>query len=241
MRTRLLVTASVLGLAALLSGCATTASTSPTGSPSATAAPTETPDEMATAPADITVGWVANGTMIGIVTTGSSTCVPAVMTVTGEGDTIAVSLTDPELLQPCTRDLQPRVTGVAVPPEVDVTKPVTVEVTYNDATTKLELAAADEPIADATAMMPSAGYVGPNAIGLVTYGSSTCVPEVESTTAGTTDESLVVTLLALDPMAPCTADYAPRVTLVPADAGVKTLTVVDGETSTDVEVLANGF
>lgn len=241
MRTRLILTASVLGLAALLSGCATTAATSPTNSPDATTAPTENPEETTTPEADFTAGWLASGTMIGVVTTGSSTCVPIVESVEGSGDTVTVTLADPEPSTPCTRDLQPRITGVGLPEGVDATKLLVLDVTYNDITASIDLAASTAPATDPLEMAPSAGYAGPNTIGLVTYGSSTCVPTVESAEPGDDASNLVVTFATADANKPCTMDMAPRVTVVHADSGVKTLTVVDAGTETAVDVLANGF
>ena len=241
MRTRLILTASVLGLAALVSGCATTAATSPTNSPEATTAPSEAPEETTAPAADVTAGWVSSGTMIGIVTIGSSTCVPVVDAVLAEGDTLSVTLKDPDASTPCTRDLQPRITGVGIPEGIDVTKPVTLGVAYNDNTTTIDLEAAPAPAADPMEMAPAAGYVGPNTIGLVTYGSSTCVPSVESAEPGDDASNLVVTFATPDANQPCTSDLAPRVTTIHADAGVKTLTVVDAGTETSVNVLAGSF
>ncbi len=241
MRTRLILTASVLGLAALLSGCATTPATSPTNSPEATTAPSEVPEETSLPDADFTAGWLASGTMIGVVTTGSSTCVPVASAVEGSGSTITVTLAEPDPAQPCTRDLQARITGIGIPDGVDVTKPLTVDVTYNDATASIKLDAAPAPAADPMAMAPSAGYVGAGTIGLVTYGSSTCRPAVESVEPGADASKLTATFATPDANQPCTMDLAPRVTLIGAESGVTELTFVDMGVSTAVAVLANGF
>ena len=239
MRTRLILTASVLGLAALLSGCATTASTSPTQSPDASAAPTA-PEETTSPESDMTAGWLAAGTTVGIVTIGSSTCVPVVESATASGDTVTVTLADPPADQPCTRDLQARITGVGIPDGVDTTAPLTLDVTYNDVTATIDLEAS-EATGTPTDMGPSAGYVGAGTIGLVTYGSSTCVPAVESAEPGDDPAHLTVTFTTPEANQPCTMDYVPRITTIHADAGVTTLTVVDAGTETSVDVLSNGF
>src|SRR5690606_931109 len=151
---------------------------------------------------------------------GSSTCVPIVESAEADGDTITIVLTDPEAGTPCTRDLQPRISGVGLPDGADATKPLTLDVTYNDTTASIDLEASSTLATDPLEMAPSAGYAGPNTIGLVTYGSSTCVPAVESAEPGDDASNLVVTFATPDANQPCTMDMAPRITTVHADSGI---------------------
>ena len=64
--------------------------------------------------------WLDDGRIIGLVTTGSSTCVPAADEAMLEDDgTLSVTLVEPEADTACTTDLVPRVTLVEVPEGVD--------------------------------------------------------------------------------------------------------------------------
>lgn len=88
----------------------------------------------------------------------------------------------------------------------------------------------------------AAGWLdGGRTVAVVTWGSSSCVPIAEDVTLGA-DGTVAVELGGIDPAAVCTADFAPRATLVGlpdgADAGdgidlVVTLDDVRGEVSLD--------
>ena len=76
-------------------------------------------------------------------------------------------------------------------------------------------------------------------IGLVSYGSSTCVPMADSVEL-LDDGTLAVALADGDADTPCTMDYVPRVTLVdvPADVDASRtwLQVSYGEVAADADL-----
>lgn len=202
-----LLGASLLAAGAL-AGCAS-------GAASAPSATSSTPDAEASAPgADVAAAWVDAGRAIAVVTYGSSSCVPVV-----EGEStvangvLTVTLADAQR-DACTRDMAPRATLVPLPAGVDAAQPLAVTVSGAvEGKTRLDgLASVPAAPADLTA---SAGWVDRSMVAIVTYGSSGCVPTVESVTSqGETVEVQFATPPA-DQI--CTMDFAPRVTL--ADIG----------------------
>ena len=94
-RTRTLLAA--LGLAVLLTGALTGCATGPGGAPTAPAATTDDTDDTddGAEDADLSAAWLDGGRMVGIVTVGSSTCVPTAGDVTLEGAVLSVTLVEP--------------------------------------------------------------------------------------------------------------------------------------------------
>lgn len=195
----------------LLAGCVGT-----TGSMTPPAATPGSGNESAPVSSELEVdaGWLGGGALIALVTEGSSSCVPAASDVAVQADgSIAVTLTDPEGV-PCTRDLVPRASVVALPDGVDAGQDLDIVVTYGDARGETDLDAYTGGAVDE--YTPSAGWVDDDMFAILTWGSSSCPPVVESVTV---DGPAAVTVTFATPPADqvCTMDVAPRVTLVTAD------------------------
>ena len=225
---RLLALPVVLLLAGgALAGCATTSG----GTPSAS---TASESATATDDPDLTAAWLDDGRMIGIVTLGSSTCVPMADEATLESDgSLSVTLVEPDAATACTRDLVPRATLVSVPEGVDPSKDLSITVSGDNdykATTELEgvegLAGDGE-----TDYLPSAGWTGTDGqFVILTWGSSTCVPTLEDSVASGPAE-VTVTFATPAEAQVCTADMAAR--------GVVS-GVIDLEESSDVTLILTG-
>lgn len=227
-RPRALLAAATVALAAaVLAACATGVSgSSPTG-------PTPSPDASTSPPsADVEVeaGWLDGGAMIAIALRGSSTCIPYADAVALTDGVLRVSLVEPD--QACTRDSVLRALAVPAPAGVTPAQPVTVDVTgegYRGSAT-LAPAAGLTPGAGVEAAQPSAGWLGPDAFALLTWGSSSCRPVVSEASAATPGE-IAVTFATPPADQICTADMAPRVSVVEVDgaaAGTAYTAVVAG-------------
>ncbi|WP_127473852.1 hypothetical protein [Microbacterium sulfonylureivorans] len=209
-RTRTLLAG--LGIAALLTGVLTACATGSGGSPS-TAPTTSSDDGNDDGAADQEVGaaWLDGGRMIGIVTQGSSTCIPTAEEATVDGSVLSVTLVDPEDDSACTMDLVPRVTLVGVPEGVDPTQDLEIEVTGDgwSGDTDLEgvpgLTGGGE-----TDYLPSAGWTDVDGQFVVlSWGSSSCAPVIENTEATSATE-ITVTFVTPPEDQVCTMDMAPR-------------------------------
>lgn len=233
--------ASVISLAAaalLVAGCtAGPGAETPTSSPAPSAGGSD--DEN-----DVEGALLDDGRMFAVVTWGSSTCVPQVDEVTGEGQTVTVTLVDPEgeSPKPCTKDLAPRASLGELPEGVDPKTDITLNVTYGDITEDVDLdgdpAATGTP-GTSTEYLPSAGWFEDGGLVLLTWGSSSCPPVVDSLegsgNAGTAT-------FATDADQVCTMDMAPRATMLSFgddavdDDAPFTLTLVGGGLDGTVEV-----
>ncbi|MBM3716000.1 MAG: hypothetical protein FJW64_09755 [Actinobacteria bacterium] len=210
--------------AGALTGCASGAATSP-----------ETPDAASSAPAsDITAGWLDGGRMVALVTYGSSSCVPtAASEPTLEGRVLTVTLAD-NADTACTRDMAPRATAVMLPAGVDPTQglEIAVEGAVTGQAILAGLPAAPETVAE---FAPSAGWVDSTHVAVLTWGSSSCRPAVETVAAE--GESIALTFAAPPADQVCTMDIAPRVTLAEvggvAGAGEVSLTLSGGNVAAD--------
>ncbi len=209
--------ASLLVSALALAGCANTTTpagpSSPAQSPSspATLPPTEPTEPGMQADA----AWLDGGRLLGVVTWGSSSCVPVADTATASGQEITVTLTDPgDGTQPCTADMSPRASVVGVPEGVNPQEDVTVALTYLDQTVRFEVDGEDDlkgVPGEATDYAPSAGWFDDDkGIVLLTWGSSTCVPIVEGLEE--TADAITVTFKANE--GACTMDMGPRLTVL---------------------------
>lgn len=232
---------SVVGLVAaalLVAGCTTgPGSETPTSSPAPSAGNVDDQN-------DVEGALLDDGRMFAVITVGSSTCVPQVDQVTAEGQTVTVTLVDPEgeSPKPCTKDLAPRASLGALPEGVDPTADITLNVTYGDITDDVDLdgdpAAAGTP-GDSTDFLPSAGWFDDGGLVLLTWGSSSCPPAVESLEgSGNAGTATFVT----DANQVCTMDMAPRATMLDfgddtvEDDGTFTLNLVGGGLDGAVEV-----
>ncbi|WP_103663384.1 hypothetical protein [Microbacterium sp. CJ77] len=188
-----------------LAGC-TTAPASPGSSSSV-----PTGGEVSEVEVDAT--WLDDGRMIGIITYGSSTCIPVVEDAAlQDNGTFAVILADPDEDTVCTADMVPRVALVEALPDMDPAVDLEITVAGDGYTGDTELDAVQglDPSNTASEYAPSAGWIDTDdSFVIVTWGSSTCVPVVESTAVSGAAE---VTVTFVDPPADqvCTMDMVPR-------------------------------
>ncbi|GAB3601481.1 hypothetical protein [Microbacterium tumbae] len=200
----------VLALTAV--GCATTPSSS-TPSSSADATPSTAPEDGGTE--GFEAAWLDEGRLFAVISWGSSSCVPAVDTVEADGQQVAVSLVQTEAADAvCTADLAPRASVGTLPEGVDPTKDVELIISFDGITEDADLdgdpALTGVP-GSPTLYEPSAGWFDDGGLVLLTWGSSSCPPVIDSVegsgTAGTvafvTDDTRV-----------CTMDMAPRTTIL---------------------------
>ncbi|MFJ6651535.1 hypothetical protein ACIQLJ_01905 [Microbacterium sp. NPDC091313] len=200
--------AAVLGVA-LLAGCAT-------GGVGSSSAPTPSAEASTTAPpadVDVSVGWLDGGAMIAVALRGSSTCVPYADSVTVSDGVLHVSLVEAD--QPCTRDSVLRAVAVPTPAGVAAADDIAVEVTGEGYRGSAMLAgvAGLAPAGGVETAQPSAGWLGPDAFALLTWGSSSCRPTVADVAVQPSDE-IAVTFATPPRDEICTADMAPRVSVV---------------------------
>lgn len=174
---------------------------------------------------EVDAAWLAGGSLIAVVTDGSSSCTPFVDDVVEDDGVIVVSLTErTDEQQACTDDLIKRGTIIGLPEGVQPGTGIDLQVTLDGefAETSLEAytGAAVEDYA------PSAGWVDDGVLAILTWGSSSCAPAVESTDVESST-SIVVTFVTAPADQVCTMDMAPRVAIatiegdVSADATVK--------------------
>lgn len=218
------VASAVFGLALALGACATPPAATPDEGTS------QTPDTNETTDPQSAAAWLDEGRMIGLVTYGSSTCVPVVETATVKGDTITVEFMKEPADQVCTADLAPRASTFAVPEGVDVTTDLKLVVKGADGEVSLAgLSAA--PAATATEFAPSAGWFNDKGgFVVLTWGSSTCKPVVESVEP-TGDADVAIAFAEPAEGQACTMDMVPRATVA----------LVDGLSSqTDITLLLTG-
>ncbi len=206
-----------------LAGCASTPATAPSSTPT-TGDSTEV---------EIDAAWLDDGRIIGLVTTGSSTCVPAADEATLQADgSLAVTLVEPDADTACTRDLVPRVTLVEVPEGVDPAKDLAITVTGDGYSGSTDLEGVDGLAGGGmTDYLPSAGWTDTDGqFVLLTWGSSSCVPVIADVAApGPAEVTLTFESPAADQV--CTMDMAPRATVA----------VVDGlEEDSDVSLVLTG-
>ena len=182
---------------------------------------------------EIDAAWLDDGRIIGLVTTGSSTCVPAADEATLQADgSLAVTLVEPDADTACTRDLVPRVTLVEVPEGVDPSKDLAITVTGDGYSGSTDLDGVDGLTGGGmTDYLPSAGWTDTDGqFVLLTWGSSSCVPVISDVAAsGPAEVTVTFETPAADQV--CTMDMAPRATVA----------VVDGlEEDSDVSLVLAG-
>ncbi|AZS45988.1 MULTISPECIES: hypothetical protein [Microbacterium] len=234
--------ASVIGLVAaalLVAGCtAGPGAQTPTSSPAPSAGGVDDQN-------DVEGTLLDDGRMFAVVTWGSSTCVPQVDTVEAQGQTVTVTLVDPDgdgAEKACTADLAPRASIGALPEGVDPTADITLNVSYGDITDDVDLDA--DPAATgtpgtSTEYLPSAGWFDDGGLVLLTWGSSSCPPVVDSLEGS---GSAGTATFATDADQACTMDMAPRATILSFgedtvdDDAPFTLTLVGGALDGTVEV-----
>jgi hypothetical protein len=222
-----------LTVGALLAGCASGGGTAPSaGSPSASEAS-----------AEITAAWLDGGTMVGVVTWGSSTCRPVVADASYDAGSLNVTFAEPAADAACTLDLVPRATPVSLPASVDGSDDLHIAVTGGGF-------AGDTVLAGATGLVPgdgvmtgtpSAGWTGTaGTLVLLTWGSSGCPPVIADAAVSAPGQ---ITVTEAQPAADrvCTADMGPRATVVEvpgteAGATYEVILLTDGGGSFEVPV-----
>lgn len=207
--------AGLASIAALAVGCA--------GTPAGTSTTSSSAPEQSAAPApapggddDFDAAWLDDGRMFAVVTMGSSTCIPQVDEVTASGQQVTVSLVNVvDAYDFCTADLAPRASVGAFPEGIDPTEDVELDVTYDGVTDDADLDGDPELTGipgTSTEYMPSAGWFDDESLVLLSWGSSSCPPIVESVEgSGATG---TVTFAADEEGKQCTMDMAPRATIV---------------------------
>lgn len=201
----------------------------------ATAGPGAAPGGVPAGEIDVEAAWLDGGRMIAVVVPGSAMCAPIASEVEMTDDgTLDVLLEDAEGV-PCAADDVPHAVGVALPEGADPSRELAVRVAYGiDSWGETDLdgyAGAD--VAEYT---PSAGWVDDGMFALVTWGSSSCAPEVESVKASAAD-AVTVTFVTPPADQVCTMDLAPRIALVSVDGvdddATVTLTLAGGSDFAD--------
>lgn len=233
---RLLAVSAALGLAVLgLTACATPSPQS-TGTPNVS-----DPDDI-----DLDAAWLDDGRAVGIVTRGSSTCIPRAETATYDAatSTLTVELTDPDG-QPCTRDLVARASLVMLPEGIDPTRDLEIVVTgtyAGDTDLDGDPGLTGTP-GGTTEYLSSAGWFDDEGFLILSWGSSSCVPVLEKTeVTGASEITATFATPAADQ--PCTMDMAPRV-IVANVTGIEDepdvqLILTDGESTDPAIRIAGG-
>lgn len=196
--------------ATAFAGCAIQAASAPSGSPSAGGDSTE---------AEIDAAWLDGGRIIGLVTMGSSSCVPAADEATLQADgSLAVTLVELDAETACTADMAPRVTLVDVPEGVDPAQDLAISVTGDGYVGSTDLDGAEGLAGGGmTDYLPSAGWTDTDGqFVLLSWGSSTCVPVVSEVTASGPAE-VTVTFETPPADQACTMDMAPRASVISVD------------------------
>lgn len=211
-----IATMTALAAALLLAGCTVGPGNT---APNSTSDPSSGPGTATGSTEDDLEGALLDdGRMFAVVSWGSSTCVPVVDEVSASGQTVTVSLVDPtgdgETEQACTADLAPRASIGALPEGVDPTREITLQVTYGDLVDDVDLdglpGAAGTP-GSSTGYQPSAGWFDDDGLVLLTWGSSSCAPVVESLEG---EGSSGTVTFVTDDQQVCTMDMAPRATVL---------------------------
>lgn len=188
----------------IVSGCSAT----PDSSEPATSAPDAAVDGL-----EVEAAWLDEGRMVAVVTWGSSSCVPLAESVTANGQTVSVTLDEGDPEQVCTADYAARASLVTLPAGVDPTKDVDLRVELGDLSGGAGLDGNSALVGvpgEITNFEPSAGWFDDGALVLLTWGSSTCLPIVESVEAR--GSAGTVGFASEDGI--CTMDMVARATLV---------------------------
>ena len=163
--------------AVLLTACASSGPNTP-----ATTEPTE---EAITPDPDLGAAWLDGGRLVGLVTLGSSTCIPQAEAAELVDGVLEVTLVEPAEDEACTADLVPRVTLVDVPDDVDPAQVLPISVSRENYFGEVDLPGVAGLTGEGeTDNLPSAGWSTVQGQFIVlTWGSSTCVPVISDVAA----------------------------------------------------------
>lgn len=203
-RTRTLLAG--LGLAVLLTGVLAACASGPGSGGTPTATDDDSAEEM-----EVDAAWLDGGRMIGLVTVGSSTCIPVAEDASLDGSVLTVTLAAAEGDTACTQDLVPRVTVVGLPEGVDPEQDLEIEVTGDGVTGETDLGGVPglSPEGE-TDFLPSAGWTDVDGqFVILSWGSSSCAPVLENTEVTSASE-ITVTFATPPEDQVCTMDMAPR-------------------------------
>ena len=209
LRARLAVAALALTVSSvLIAGCGGAAA------PAVTPVPVPSTDDAESLDAEIDAAWLDDGSAVGILTFGSSTCLPTAGDPSYDDGVVTVELTDPHGVV-CTRDLVARATYVSLPEGVEPAEDLEVVVTgsYRGQTEIAGDATLDGKGGGLDEAAPSAGWATAEIFLLLTWGSSTCPPLISGAVA-TTPTEVTVTIDPLPADQVCTADFGPRVSVI---------------------------
>lgn len=197
-------------LGAALAGCATA---TPSSGADATPQATETPAGELT---EFDAAWLDGGRQVGLVTQGSSTCIPTAEDVSYADGVLQLTLADVSD-GPCTMDYVPRVSLVPVPDDVDPSANLAIEVS-GDYVGEMVLPGVEGLAAESPSeQLPSAGWTTTDGTFIVLlWGSSGC-PEYITTAEVSGDAAISVSLSDQPADKVCTADIAPNPQLTTVD------------------------
>lgn len=159
---------------------------------------------------ELDAAWLDGGRMVGLITQGSSTCIPTAE-VEGYADgVLRVTLVD-EDEGPCTADFAPRVSLAPVPDDVDASENLVVEVNGEGYGGEVTLPGVEGLVFESPSeQMPSAGWsTMPGTFVVLLWGSSGC-PEFITATEVTGDASVTASLSGIPADKACTADIVPN-------------------------------
>ena len=222
----------VAGVGAIVLGAALSACAGTTSAPAP--GPTDGNVDVAPIEAELDAAWLDGGRMIGLVTQGSSTCIPTAQDVSYADGVLQVNLVD-DAEGPCTADFAPRVSLVPVPDDVDASANLAIEVT-GGYTGEVTLPGVESLVFESTSeQMPSAGWTTTEGTFIVLlWGSSGC-PESITNAEITGDTAITVSLSGVPADKVCTADIAPNAQITVVDGLVGVQDVAAIVTSTGVE------
>ncbi|MEZ3160314.1 hypothetical protein AB1K54_07155 [Microbacterium sp. BWT-B31] len=197
-------------IATALVGCA-----SGQGEPIVTIGPGDSGGSGPVEDVDFSAAWLDGGRLIGLVTYGSSSkdCQPVYGETTYANGVLTVTVEAPKPDIACTADYVSQVGIVGVPEGVDPAQELEIELT-GAATGDTDLNGADGLTpGDQTDYQPSAGWADDGEFVLLSWGSSSCRPEIDAVEPIGPAE-VRVTFVTPPEDQVCTMDMAPRADVV---------------------------
>lgn len=202
-----------------LAACATPSGSGPVSTPAPDSSGT---GESMADESEIEAVWLDDGRMIGVVTQGSSTCVPVPGEASVDAGVISIELLAAPDDTACTRDLATVATALIAPEGVDPASDYEVVVTGAvTGDTELDGVPGLAGPGSEADFLPSAAWSDDSSLVILSWGSSTCVPQLESAMA-TSAEDVTVKFATLPEDTVCTMDMRDRVVVAWVD-GADTL------------------
>lgn len=190
----------------------------PVPTPTATPTPTPTPTQVEPeASFDSAAAWLNDGWALAIVTWGSASCAPIVGETVFSSGTLLVELTDPDEAD-CSADAVPRASYVSPATPLDMRQNLRIALTgdYQDLITLVGVPEAEPPGVTKFFVDSAAGWYASDGFVVLSYGSSSCRPEVSSAeVTAPTEVTVEFAPYAFGQI--CTFDFRPRLTVVDID------------------------